>query len=129
MNLSNNLISEIENLDDLASLKELNLSANHIKEIKGLSRLKNLEVLNLGIRKEKLYEQGHGTDYNSDQKSNVIIEIKNLENLQKLRFLNLSGNHIQEIKNLNHLDLEDLREMGKSPMLLFYLPSVEHLLK
>ncbi|MDM1491598.1 leucine-rich repeat domain-containing protein [Acinetobacter indicus] len=81
--MSNNKITQIENLEVLTDLIELNLGDNNIEEIKNINKLKSLEIINLT--------------------NNNIIEIYNLENCTNLKYLYLGSNKIKEIKGLETL--------------------------
>jgi len=129
MMLIGNLITKMENLDNLNSLRSLFLSYNRITEIGNLENCDNLQKIDLRnnlienienlnkINKTKLY---------INLSNNKIKEIKNfpdntfeillknnliecIENLPKnLCVLNVSGNDIKEIKNIN-FNLMDLK--------------------
>ncbi len=81
--------NEIENLENLTSLKELHLQHNHIKTLEGLKNLKNLRLLQLN--------------------NNKITVLSNLESLENLETLDLSNNNIDKIGN--DLELRKLKEL------------------
>lgn len=82
VNLSYNSLSRLTSLDHHPYLETLILSNNKISEIEGISKLKFLKVLDLSY--------------------NTLTEIKGLDNLQ-IQELNLEGNVIEEIANLEYL--------------------------
>ncbi|KRW99030.1 hypothetical protein PPERSA_11631 [Pseudocohnilembus persalinus] len=83
LNLSNNNISEIENLEDM-NLTDLNLSSNNIKNAEGLNKLEKLRILNL--------------------QNNQIIKLQGLIDLVSIRELWLSNNKIKHIRELQYLE-------------------------
>jgi Leucine-rich repeat (LRR) protein len=74
LDVSNNLISDIENLWELKHLEELYLANNQIGYIDSLSNLANLKILDLS--------------------GNQIDDISPLFNLEQLEYVNLIGNNI-----------------------------------
>lgn len=90
--LSGNLITKIEGLRHLEVLRDLNLSANQIKLLPDLSFLTNLKVLNLSF--------------------NFIASIEELGKFEGkgLRRVNLTGNKINNLKQLKILDKIDSLE-------------------
>ncbi|MDD4756792.1 MAG: hypothetical protein PHG29_11990 [Prolixibacteraceae bacterium] len=86
MDLSDNMISDLNPLFELSLLEELNLSDNRIECIDVLSNLINLKILNLA--------------------DNDIKDITPLFELRKLESVNLTGNKI------NTKQLKDLIESG-----------------
>ena len=85
LDLSNNLISDIEGIEKFSNLKYLKLDNNQVTNFEGLKHLKGLHTLYL--------------------RNNKISEIKDFENFTNLKFLDLSGNsRIVEIPDsLNRL--------------------------
>ncbi len=92
LDLSGNQIKEIRGLDSLGTLNELDLSRNQITEIKGLNSLTALTLLNLSF--------------------NQITEIKGLDSFTSLTRLNLAANQITEIKGLNSLIVLKRLDLG-----------------
>ena len=88
LNIRHNKITEIKSLDSLSNLKKLDLGANDLSEIRGLKNLKNLLELDLD-----------GNDLGGGN----IGGINGLENLSKLKRLNLGKQKIGEIKGLEKL--------------------------
>ena len=72
LDLSNNLISEIEGIEKFSNLKYLKLDNNQVSNFEGLKHLKGLHTLYL--------------------RNNKISEIKGFENFTNLTLLDLSGN-------------------------------------
>ncbi|PTX63479.1 internalin A [Kordia periserrulae] len=81
--ISNNNISKIESLENLTNLLKLYISSNHISKIENLEKLTNLSEL--------------------DFSSNQISKIENLESLTNLSVLNISYNEVSDIKIINPL--------------------------
>lgn len=91
LDLSFNMITEIEGLDTLVNLTDLSLYSNHIEQLSGLDNLCNLNILSIGNNKIK--------DHTS-----AIIYLKNLKNnLQVLKmaenpFVKQGGSNPEEYK-------------------------------
>lgn len=88
--LSDNYITDIENLENCTKLKRLYLCHNKIKEISGLDTLVDLNYLAL--------------------MNNPITETTGLENLVSLSTIDLEGTKITRISNLGN-DLKMLRKI------------------
>jgi len=83
LNLSDNLITEIKDLENLKSLEWLYLENNQITEIKGLDSFKCLWCLDLS--------------------NNQITEIDNLKDIRFLETIGRNGNVVTEVKDLKSL--------------------------
>jgi Leucine-rich repeat (LRR) protein len=81
--LSNNVITQIENLDALVNLEDLDLSFNCIKRIENLENLRRLKALNLH--------------------RNLITTIENLDAQLRLEVLIVSSCGLKSIENLKYL--------------------------
>jgi len=104
LNLSDNLITRIENLDKLVNLTSLNLGWNQITRIENLDNLVKLTFLNLGENQiTRIENLDTLVKLNKlDLMSNQITKIENLDTLSQLTTLNLSKNHISKIENINN---------------------------
>lgn len=105
LDLSDNQITNIESLETLCNLKYLSLSSNEVQTIPTLSAMVNLEELDLGHNKITVIS-------NLDKlvnlrvlnlSNNNVLNSSGLGSLVSLRELNLSGNQITEIKILSNL--------------------------
>ena len=92
LNCSVNSISTIKNIDHFIHLRALDLSSNHILTIGNtLETLINLRDLNLA--------------------NNSIVKIEGLDLMPYLFKLNLHGNQIPKIENLNHGNFQNLKHL------------------
>jgi len=99
LNLSNNKITEIGNLDNCDNLKDLDLSHNLIEKVENLRPTKKELVINLSNNKIKKMENFPDNTIELYLKNNLIEYIENLP--KKLLSLVILGNDIKEIKNIN----------------------------
>jgi len=113
LDLSINVISKIDGIENLSKLTNLKLNRNQIDEISGLEKLQNLKALDLS--------------------NNKITEIKGIEKLINLKKLTLKNNQISEINkldnliNLEYLDLSGNSDISEIPEVLNELPSLKTL--
>jgi hypothetical protein len=105
LDLQGNYITFIGGLAHLTKLKILNLSGNGISEINGLENLTQLKVLKIGSP-QQYYEPpgmyGHADAWDREY-FKPIAKIKGLENLVKLEVLDLRRNKIKRIEGLKTL--------------------------
>jgi len=125
LNYQNNLISKVENLDNLPNLIFLDLYNNHVRVIECLTAVTTLRVLMLG---KNHLERIQGLDKLTrldvlDLHSNNISTIENLDNLPELRVLNLAGNQIKVVNNLS--SLASLTELNLRRNLITEVRSLE----
>lgn len=107
LDLSNNSLSDIENLRGLKKLIELDLSSNELQQIYSLEDLFNLEVLNLS--------------------DNRILYLKPLSALQKLKDLDLSDNELVFLHFLHSLtQLTSLNLSGNTDVDYIHFPPIAH---
>ncbi|KAJ6109516.1 NACHT domain-containing protein [Penicillium sp. IBT 16267x] len=85
LDLSDNLISRIQDTDSFMKLRYLNVESNKIRQIEGLTHMTQLTDLYLS--------------------RNKISRIQNLDTLGHLRHLDLSGNRIRSLESLDNLHL------------------------
>ena len=109
VNLEDKNIKKIEGLERASVyIKELLLCDNNIETIQGLNSCKNLVFLDLGDNKISRIEKGAFNGLNNLKELNLfgnkIEKIENLEPLTNLEGLILSGNKIQKIENISHLN-------------------------
>lgn len=83
LNISSNLIDNLDSLYKLKKIKELDASYNEINSIRGIETLVDIRILDL--------------------KKNFILDISILENLTNLEYLDLNHNTITELSPLNNL--------------------------
>ena len=110
--MERNNIQDITPLQKLMKLKRLDLGNNHIKNIYAVSKLTNLEELSLrrnnitslnaeGVRSEKMrFFSGVVDLFMSDKDAEDLKNRSHLLKLEKLQILDLSGNHIQDVRFL-----------------------------
>lgn len=105
-------IEDLHGLVNLTNLRELHILSTSIAKIKFLSQLKKLEKLSISGEINYFFHSEiseiEGLENLIKLKelnlySNKIYEIKGLETLLNLESINLSGNKITEIKNLDKL--------------------------
>lgn len=105
LNYQNNLITKVENLDNLPNLIFLDLYNNQLRYIQSLTHVTTLRVLMLGknhLEKIQGLETLTRLDV-LDLHSNMITTIEHLSHLPELRVLNLAGNQITLVDNLSAL--------------------------
>ena len=105
LNYQNNLITKVENLDNLPNLIFLDLYNNQLKQISALTMVTTLRVLMLG---KNHLDRIEGLESLTrldvlDLHSNNISEVEKLSHLPELRVLNLAGNQIATVRNLEGL--------------------------
>jgi len=95
LSLSNNNITRLENLDHLVNLLKLELSNNQIDKFQGLDNLSKLQELYIDKNKIKKIEGLNGL------KSLIILF------LESNKISDFKFNHIEHLKNLNFIFLND----------------------
>jgi len=105
--------NEIEVMCDLSahhSLQKLNLDCNHITEISGLQGLRCLSHLSLASNRiEQISNLNHLPLKYLNLSGNSIKVIENLEALTQLQVLDLSGNQVSSLRGLGgHSYLTDI---------------------
>ncbi|XP_077981548.1 leucine-rich repeat and guanylate kinase domain-containing protein-like isoform X2 [Glandiceps talaboti] len=114
VDLSYNHIDEMTDLSAHHALTKLVLDNNRISEITGLSQCRRLSHLSLAHNKVNQISNLENLPVKFlNLRGNEIQKIENLETLDKLQYVNLSGNQISSLSGLqNHdvleiVDLED----------------------
>mmetsp|Transcript_43296 Transcript_43296/g.112527 ORF Transcript_43296/g.112527 Transcript_43296/m.112527 type:complete len:516 (-) Transcript_43296:1195-2742(-) len=105
LNYQNNLITKIENLNNLPNLIFLDLYSNQIRRVEAMEFVPSLRVLMLGKNEIEVIEGLEPLKRLDvlDLHSNKITSIENLGHLRDLRVLNLAGNRIMKVENLRAL--------------------------
>ena len=118
IDLSNNKITGIDDLSKHTYLEILLLSKNLVSKINGLGSLKNLKVLDLSYNKIERIDGLSGLNIQElNLRGNIIKEISNLDSihLPQLSVLDIAENRIKSLKpleaceKLSFLDVRDNR--------------------
>jgi len=106
LDLSFNLITKIEGLDNLRKLEDLALFSNHITKLEGLDNLESLNVLSVG--KNRIVALDESINYlHSLQNKNKLEVLKIKDNaFKETGEKDYKGRIIAFLKNLKYLDYE-----------------------
>lgn len=106
LQLSNNKLNNLAGIGVHTQLEELYIGNNEIKSIEPLLKLRNLKVLSLEfnpVHDINGLEQLTELEYLNLQGCRVNYGISNLNSLNKLRSLNVTANHVSNLKPFSNL--------------------------
>ena len=120
LNIGNNKTGNIDKIEDLVNLQDLNVSRNDIEDISVLKKLTQLRALNISSNNIKdissISDLGYLNSLNIA--NNRITTLKNIERMSNLTELSASDNKIETSEHIKYLDL--IKNPDLSYQRLFY---------